>query len=110
MKWRNQSVESVDDMKPVEVHIPDAPSTAEIKAVLEHLEHGRFYRKGKRVKSEVVTAHQLTDDKTYRLVPVDGIHWSAPLDPFSATFYIGTKAYTFPRQASGDWLFIRISS
>ncbi len=95
-------METVIGVTPIAVHIPDAPSKAEVMAVLEHLEYGVcFHQLDPAVAADGLPLYfdrplPFPGGQVFNLVPVMSVRWIESVDPTVATVYIEDKAYTFP--------------
>lgn len=81
---------------PIEPHIPEDPSEAEVLALLEWLDFGVcYYQQGEPVP---LPDHM---PPVFKLEPVIGVYWRIGRDPNTTTLYIDGKPYTF----SSTWVY-----
>lgn len=78
---------------PIEPHIPEDPTEAEVLALLEQMGYGlAYYNLGIEVP---LSLHMPPGGEAHQLDAVMGVYWLASHDPDVCTVYIDNKPYQF---------------
>ena len=86
---------------PIEPHIPEDPTDAEVLALLGWLDFGTcYYQKG---DPTALAQHMPPGGQAFKLEPVMGVHWRSGRD-LTTTLYIDGKPYTF----SSAWIYANL--
>lgn len=87
---------------PIEPHIPEDPTEAQVLALLEWMDFGVcYYQQG---APAPLPDHMPPGGQAFKLEPVVGVHWRTGRDPNTTTLYIEGKPYTF----SSTWIYVNL--
>jgi len=81
---------------PIEPHIPDEPTEASVRVLLDHMGYGiSYYDLGPAHAPKIDLHLPFPGGEARDLSPVMGIYWLASHDPDVCTVYIDNKPYQF---------------
>jgi len=83
-------------------HIPERPTEADVKLLLEQMDYGiSYYTQGEMVP---LPPHMPPGGESFKMEPVMGVYWRAGRDPNVTTLYIDGKPFAI----SSTWVFTTI--